>query len=423
MDWASESATLTDESKPTPSAVEPELTILILCRNEVEAIAHCVGEAREFLERNAISGEVAVVDNGSVDRSAERAAGAGARVIAAPQPGYGNAVRAGIATARGQFIILGDGDGEHDLNALEAFWEQLQAGYDLVMGNRYAEPAEAGARPFLNRYVGAPLLSGIGRLFSNAPVTDFHCGLRGFRAASLRSLELQSSGSELTSEMVVKAMRRNLSITEVPATQRRALDPERVPHLRIWSDGWQHLRLLLLLTPRWLFLYPASVLLAVGAFFMATSALYPEARFGAYTMLYGAVFIICGTQLIGFTLLANVFYETVGLSAGGLTEKVQQYRILESGLAVGFTLALAGVAGSVWSLFLWAPDVDVAERLRVAIPSITLLVMAVQVMFAGFLLALIAGQPKSGGGGGGGVNLRGSVARRSGWAGGLAPAY
>ena len=256
----------------------------------------------------------------------------------------------------------------------------------------------AGAQPFLNRYVGAPLLSSIGKLFSGAPVSDFHCGLRGFNADAARSLGLQAPGMELTSEMVVKAIRRNLSIAEASVTQRPALDPDRSSHLRIWVDGWRHLRLLLMLSPRWMFFYPACVLLAAGIFFMALPALYPvEAggRFGAYTMLFGAAFVICGAQLVGFALLAHVFYETVGLSSGGLAARVQQYRILENGLMAGFTLALAGVAGSVWSLFVWAGGVDVETRLRIAIPSVTLLILGVQVMFAGFLLALLATQGQS----------------------------
>lgn len=380
------------------------LTVLILCRNEEGSIAHCVGEAREFLERNAIAGEVLVVDNGSSDGSAVRAAAAGARVAAEARPGYGNAIRAGIAAARGQFIILGDGDGEHDLSALEPFWEKLQGGCDLVVGNRFAGEMPAGVMPLLNRYVGAPLLSGIGKRFSGAPVGDFHCGLRGFRAAGIRELGLQSPGMELASEMVVKAALKGLRIAETPVLQRRALDPGRSSHLRIWADGWRHLRLMLMLSPRWLFFYPAGLLMAAGALFMALPVAWPvEAggRFGAYTMLFGAAFIICGAQLIGFALLAGVFYETVGLSAGGLAAGVRRYRVLEKGLAVGFTLAAAGTAGSVWSLLVWAGGVDLETRLRIAIPATTLLIVGVQVMFAGFLLSLLATQGQGRGGGGG----------------------
>ena len=225
----------------------PELTILIVCRNEERAIARCVGQAASFLKRSAVRGEVLVVDNGSRDRSAAMAHEAGARVVSEPQAGYGNAVKAGIEAAQGRFVILGDGDGEHDLGALDLFERKLRAGFDLVVGNRFEGGIDPGATSFLHRRVGNPVLSGIGKLLFRAPVSDFHCGLRGFSTAAIRTLGLQSPGFEATSEMIAKAAHRNLRITEVPVIQRRATDPGRVSHLRSWRDGWRTLRLLLML--------------------------------------------------------------------------------------------------------------------------------------------------------------------------------
>lgn len=371
------------------------LTILILCRNEEGSIAQCVGEARQFLARNDIAGEVLVLDNGSTDRSLALAEGAGARVALERQPGYGNAVRAGIAAARGQYIILGDGDGEHDLAALGPFWEALRAGYELVIGNRFAGDRQPGAQPFLNRYVGAPLLSAVGKLFSGAPISDFHCGLRGFSAAMVRALALQAPGMELASEMVIKAMHKNLRIVEVPVTQRRALDGTRLPHLRIWSDGWRHLRLLLMLSPRWLFLYPGCVLWATGLVLMAMPIVFPVetgGAFGAHTAMFGAGFFVCGAQIACFTLHAQVFAESIGLSAGGLHARVQRVHLLEYGLGVGFLLALAGLAGGIWSLWVWAEGVEIEARLRVAVPSVAVAMLGVQAMFSAFLLEILTMQ-------------------------------
>ena len=380
--------------------VPPDLTILILCRNEEKSITNCVDDARGFLERNAISGEVLVVDNDSRDRSAVLAEEAGARVVRELRRGYGNAIIAGIAAAHGRFIILGDGDGEHDLSALEPFWEALQGGHDFVIGNRFAGRADPGAMRFLNRYVGAPLLSGLGRLLFPSPVRDYHCGLRGFSAARVRTLGLQSPGMECASEMIIKAVRKNMRIAQVPVKQRPALDPERTPHLRIWRDGWRHLRLLLMLSPHWLFLYPGCLLLAVGVVLMTVPILHPvEAGggFGAYTMLFGSGFIVCGTQLIGFALAAGLFGESIGLTDGRWSARVLRYHVLEQALAVGGALALAGAAGGVWSVFVWSQTgaggvLDVEMRLRVAIPSVTVLIVAVEVMFSGFLLTLLASQ-------------------------------
>lgn len=370
----------------------PDLTILILCRNEEGGIARCVDEASGFLRRNEISGEVVVVDNASSDRSRERALEAGARVAHEPRIGYGAAIIGGIAAAKGEFIILGDGDGEHDLDALEPFWEKLQDGADFVIGNRMAGSMGSS---WLRRYVGNPLLSGLGRLLFQSPVSDFHSGLRGFRADSARALGLQSPGMEMASEMIVKARLRGMRFAEAPVFQRPAFDPSRSSHLRVWRDGWRHLRLLLMLSPRWLFLYPGVLALASGALALAVPLVYPvEAGglFGVYTMLFGSAFMVSGAQLTGFALLAHVVNEGVGLSAGNLRGRLRDGNFLEVSLLAGLALALAGAAGGVWSLFVLAETgpVDIQARLRVAIPSVTAMVLGVQIMFSGFLFALLS---------------------------------
>lgn len=372
----------------------PELTILIPCRNEESAIARCVADARGFLTRNAIAGEVLVVDNGSRDQSAARAAAAGARVVSEPRAGYGNAVNAGIRAALGRFIIFGDGDGEHDLSALEPFWTHLQDGAAFVIGNRFAGGIDPQAMRRLHRYVGNPLLTGIGKLFFHAPVSDFHCGLRGGGAADIRALNLQSPGFEWTSEMIVKAVLQDKRIVEVPVAQRRALDLHRSSHLRSWQDGWRHLRLLLLLSPRWTFLYPGYLLLALGLLVMALPLWIPPVAqglgFGTYTMLFGAAGGICGAQLIGFALVARVFRETAGIVRGAWAAQVLLRHWLEKSLLLGLGLILVGGAGCVGSLFLWFRDSASDTRLFFAIPSLTVLIFGVQIVFFGFLSALIA---------------------------------
>lgn len=378
---------------PEENSESLDLTILILCLNEEKSIAHCVAEARDFLARAKINGEVLVLDNGSTDRSAEVARAAGARVVIEQRKGYGNATIAGISASRGTYTILGDGDGEHNLNLLEPFWDKLRNGYDLVVGNRFKGGVEPGAMRFLNRYVGNPFLSGVGRLFFSSPARDFHCGLRGFRTSEIRAMGLRSSGYEFTSEMIAKAILKNLKITEVPVMQRPALDPERSSHLKIWRDGWNHLRLLLMLSPRWVFLYPGILMLIAGVFFMIVPIIYP--LFGVYTMLFGSGFWLCGMQLVTFALVANLFAERIGLSDGGWTSRLLRYRVLEKTLVIGFILALLGVIGSVWSLFVWAQTdsgdvVDIETRLRIVVPSITLLISAVQLVFSGFFTTSIA---------------------------------
>ena len=380
---------------PSYSArTQRDLSILIVCRNEQGAIEHCVREARGFLERNDIDGEVVVVDNGSSDASAKLAGRAGARVVAEPAAGYGNAVMAGIEAARGQLIIQGDGDGEHDLGALEAYYDKLRDGYDFVFGNRYADGRKAST-PLRN--AGTAFLSALGKLLVRSPVTDVNCGLRGFRASSVRAIGLRCSGWENPVETIIKAVKADARIAQVPTVQRRALDPERVSHLRAWRDGWRILRFLLMFSPRWLYFYPGCLLLAAGAAALVGPILYPEEAgggFGTYTILFGSAFMVCGLQLVILALLAGVFYENIGLSKRRWSARLQSDLGLNGALAAGLFMVLLGAAGSIWSLLLFAQGdgSGLAVRMRVAIPSITLLICGVQLIFSTFMFALLASQ-------------------------------
>lgn len=382
---------------PPASFPSPDLTIVLLCRNEEGSIAHCVVEARGFMERNDIQGEVLVVDNASSDSSAQLARDAGARVVSEPNPGYGNAINAGIENARGQFVILGDGDGEHDLSSLEPYYEKLQDGYEFVFGNRFSDGIKSNDIPFLWRYVGNAVLTSVGKLLYRSPVNDFNCGLRGFKTDSARALSLRCPGMEAASEMIVKAARKNMRIAEVRTTQRQAIDPDRASHLRVWRDGWRHLRLLLMLSPRGLYLFPGCILLAAGVLAMLIPIANPvEAggRFGSYTMLFGSAFAVCGVQMVFFSFLANAFCENIGLTDGRWTERLQSGRFIEGGIATGLAMVLLGAAGSIWSLFVWAQTGDPAVelRMRVAIPSITLSIWGMQSIFSSFFLALLVTQ-------------------------------
>ena len=371
-----------------------DLSIVIICRNEQGAIAQCVNEARGFLERNDIDGEVVVVDNGSSDSSADLAGRAGARVVAEPAAGYGNAVMTGIEAARGQLIIQGDGDGEHDLGALEAYYDKLRDGYDFVFGNRFADGRKASTRL---RNAGTAFLSAMGKLLVRSPVADVNCGLRGFRTSSVRALGLRCSGWDNPVETIIKAVKAGARIAQVPIVQRRALDPERVSHLRAWRDGWRILRFLLIFSPRWLYLYPGCLLLAAGAVALVGPIVYPEEAgggYGTYTILFGSAFMVCGLQLVILALLAEVFYENIGLSKRRWSARLQSDLGLNGALAAGLFMVALGAAGSIWSLLLWAqgdgPGLDV--RMRVAIPSITLLICGVQLIFSTFMFALLASQ-------------------------------
>src|SRR6516164_6870472 len=218
--------------------IEKDITLSILmpCLNEASTLPSCIARARRYLDRQSFRSEIIIADNGSSDGSREIAEALGARVIVVPRRGYGNALRAGIEAACGEFVIMGDADGSYDFSALDGFVEQLEAGCDLVVGNRFAGGIIGGAMPILHRYFGNPLLSGIGRFLYRSSVTDFYCGLRGFRRSAMLQLDLTSPGMEFALEMIVKSTINHLRITEVATT----LSPDgrgRRPHLRSWRDG------------------------------------------------------------------------------------------------------------------------------------------------------------------------------------------
>jgi glycosyltransferase involved in cell wall biosynthesis len=382
---------------PRVPASSCELSIVIPCLNERETLEVCIRKAQRFLVAAGCDGEVVMADNGSTDGSPEIAERCGARVVHVPTHGYGFALFCGSREAHGRYIIMGDADDSYDFSALMPFLERLRGGYDVVMGNRFAGGIRRGAMPWKNRYVGNPLLSGIGRLFFGSPVHDFHCGLRGYTREAFDRMDLRTTGMEFASEMVIKATLLRMKIAEVPTV----LSPDgrsRPPHLRPWRDGWRHLRFMLLYSPRWLFLYPGAVLMGLGLV-VGTWLLGGPRRVGAtildvHTLLYAAVAMLLGYQAILFALFAKIFAVTQGLLPESLRlNRVLLHVKLEAGLLLGVTLLLIGVSGSVAAVLGWRAagygPLLVSSTLRVVIPSALAMTLGVQTIFASFFLSLL----------------------------------
>jgi glycosyltransferase involved in cell wall biosynthesis len=374
-----------------------ELTILMPCLNEAATVGGCVAQARGFLARSGIAGEVLVADNGSDDGSRTSAERAGARVVEVPERGYGAALAAGIAAARGRYIIMGDADASYDFSRLEMFLARLREGYPLVIGNRFKGGIERGAMPALHRYLGNPVLSFVGRLLFGAKVGDFHCGLRGFERDAVRSLGLRTKGMEFASEVVVKAALAGWRIAEVPTTLR----PDgrgRPPHLRSWRDGWRHLRFLLVFSPRWLFLYPGLALLTAGIFLTAALYARPLEFLGAgldiHSMLYASAAALLGLQLCLFALFARVSAQNAGLlPPRPRLERLLGIVTLERGLLAGLAIAVCGLAWSATAFWQWRETgfgaLDPRVVMRDTIPAAALMVGGMEVMLASFLLSVL----------------------------------
>ena len=387
-----------------PTSNPPEVSLVMPCLNEAETVAVCIQKARACLADNGVSGEIIVADNGSTDGSQAIAEAEGARVVPVVTKGYGSALMGGISAARGRFVIMGDADDSYDFSALMPFIEQLRDGSDLVMGNRFKGGIGPGAMPPLHRYIGNPLLSGLGRLFFRCPVGDFHCGLRGFSRAAYDRMKLQTTGMEFAGEMVVKSTLLGLRIAEVPTR----LSPDgrsRPPHLRSWRDGWRNLRFMLLFSPRWLFLYPGLLLmllgLSVGGWLLPETRQLGQAKLDVHTLAYSALAVLLGFQSVLFALYTRSFAHSRGLLLGspGLN-KPYRWLTLEAGLMLGGILMLLGLGGSVSATLGWS-ETDFGELnpsvvLRQVIPSILALALGAQIVLGSFFLSVLGLESRGG---------------------------
>jgi glycosyltransferase involved in cell wall biosynthesis len=376
---------------------EIEVSVVMPCLNEAETLATCIEKAQRSLRELNVSGEIVIADNGSTDGSQEIARSLGARVVDVSAKGYGNALMGGIAAAEGKYVIMGDADDSYEFSSLGPFIEQLRAGYELVMGNRFRGGIKAGAMPPLHRYLGNPVLTFVGRLFFRSPVGDFHCGLRGFSKAAIAKLDLRTTGMEFASEMVVKATLQKMRIAEVPTT----LSPDgrnRPPHLRSWRDGWRHLRFLLLFSPRWLFLYPGGLLMfagvLVGVWLLPSPRVVGGIGFDVHTLLYAAMAVLIGFQAIVFAMFTKVFAISEGLlPEDQRLDRVMNVITLEVGIVIGLLLVVLGLAGSIYAVVSWDQRsfgrLDPSRTLRVVIPAVTSLMLGCQILLSSFFLSIL----------------------------------
>src|SRR5580658_3920415 len=250
---------------------EPELTLIpdplvdisvvMPCLDEEARVGICVAKAFDGISRSGLRGEVIVSDNGSTDNSVAVAEAAGARVVHQPRRGYGNAYLKGFSEARGRYIVMGDSDDTYDFSVLDKLVEPLTTGADYVLGSRFGGEIKKGAMTFSHRYIGNPILTRILNRFFGLRSSDAHSGMRAFTREAYERMALRCEGMEFASEIVIKAARANLKVTEVPIIYHPRVGETKLNTLR---DGWRHLRFMLLLCPQWLYIVPGVLLFALG---------------------------------------------------------------------------------------------------------------------------------------------------------------
>jgi glycosyltransferase involved in cell wall biosynthesis len=370
---------------------DPQVSVVLPCLNEEEAIGAVVDQAWEGVTSSGRTGEVVVVDNGSSDRSAEIANAHGARVVIETTRGYGAAYLTGLDEARGQYIVMADADGTYPLHMLAPFVERLEQGDDLVIGSRFNGRIHHGAMPWANRYLGNPFLTGMLNLLFGVKVSDAHCGMRAIRGDALPALDLHSTGMELASEMVFKAYRRGLAVSELPIDYFPRTGESK---LRRSRDAWRHVRFMLLYSPSWLYLLPGSIMLLLGLAGMLLLASGPIDVFGRtwqiHTMLAFVAMTLIGAQVVQLGIFARTFARVTIGEHDPLLERIGRRLRLEHGLLAGGALVLAGFALLAWIFAAWAADGfgALTHEYPTAL-GLTLLGLGFQIVFGSFFLTLL----------------------------------
>jgi len=372
-----------------------EVSVVIPCLNEANSLAFCVDKALKAFSASGLTGEVIVADNGSTDGSTEIAEERGARVVRVPERGYGAALRAGIAAARGSFIVMGDADDSYDFTDVPRFVEKLREGYEMVVGNRFRGGIKPGAMPPLHKYFGNPGLTALLNTFFHARIGDSYCGMRGFTRALYDRLDVRSTGMEFALEMIIKAAQIGARISEIPIM----LWPDkrgRAPHLRSFRDGWRSLRFMLLYAPNWLFLLPGATLVAFGLFLVFW--LLPGPRqishhviLDIHTMIFGVIFTLLGVQTLSIGAFAKLFSYAERFDRGNVSLKRLLKRVtLESGLLFGGALFLTGLTGCAWITWQWAASgFGELHQVRQVLFWSMWLFLGIQVIFASFFLSML----------------------------------
>jgi glycosyltransferase involved in cell wall biosynthesis len=377
-----------------------ELSVVMPCLNEADTLETCITKARSALAAGDIRGEVVVADNGSSDGSVAIAERLGARVVHVEERGYGSALAGGIDAARGRFVLMGDADDSYDFGEIPRFVGELRGGADLVQGCRLPRGGgviRPGAMPPLHRWVGNPLLTFLARAMFGTPVRDAYCGMRAFSKRFYQGLGLRCTGMEFAIEMLVKASLHGGRVAEVPITLHPDGRRSHGPHLRTFRDGWRTVRFFLVYSPRWLFLIPGCVLIALGLLGYAVAL--PGLRvlgvaFDAHSLLVSSLAVLLGYQALVFAILAKTFGVTEGL----LPEDPRIRRFfevarLERGLLLGAGAFLAGGVLLGNAVLQWRAagfgDLDYAKTMRWVVPGVTLAALGFQTVLASFLVSLL----------------------------------
>ncbi len=375
----------------------PFISIVMPCLNEEKTVGICVTKAQKALSQIGYPHEIVVCDNGSTDKSAQLAKGAGARVIFETQKGYGSAYLTGIKAAKGEWLIIGDSDDTYSFLEASKFIKPLQAGYDLVLGSRLNGKMAKKSMPLLNRFLGTPVLNMFLKLFYGIKLSDSQSGMRALTKKAFRKMKLKTLGMEFASEMLVRASQENLRVTEVPISYGRRIAPSKLSRFR---DAWRHLRFMLLFAPTWLFLIPGSIIMAIGLFFLLVLARGPFWLFGRaldlHSLILASMLTLLGYQIFMLGIYAKAYSWVEGFNRQSrLISTTLRYFRLEKGIALGVLISLFGFLIGLVHFINWANQgFGQLVAVRPAVLAMTLFILGIQIVFSSFFLSVLGIEKK-----------------------------
>ncbi|HEX3691789.1 MAG TPA: glycosyltransferase family 2 protein [Solirubrobacteraceae bacterium] len=382
------------QTKP-PARTDPDdlsvplVSVVIPCLNEADNIEACVAAALNALGKMGVRGEVVVADNDSEDDSARLAEQAGARVVVERRRGYGSAYLAGFAASKGRYIVMADADLTYDFNEIPRFVAALEEGAEMVIGDRM-DNIQPGAMPWLHRYIGNPILTGLLNLFFRTGINDAHCGMRALRRDVLARLDLRTTGMEFASEMVIRASKENLRIAEFPIEYHPRGGESKLSSFR---DGWRHLRFLLVHSPNHLFVVPGTVLAGLGTLivvFVAAGLDFFGRAWGQHALIGGALLMIVGTQVLALGLCAHAYGTYFMGERDPWFDRMRRRFRLEHGLLLGGLFTLIGLIMGIVIVASWiSHGFGSLSYERLAVVSFTLVIVGIQIFFSSFLLSIL----------------------------------
>lgn len=368
----------------------PEISIVLPCRNEEEALPFCLEQIKKTISDNSLSAEIIVSDS-STDKSPEIARKYGAVLVKHDKEGYGIAYIEGIKVAKGEYLFLADADNTYDFTRIPDFINELKKGNNLVMGNRLMGNIENGAMPWPNRYIGTPILSFILRLFFGVKIFDSQSGMRAIRKNDFNKLNLKTTGMEFASEMIVKSIKNNFKIKEINVNYYRRKGKSK---LKPFSDAYKHIRFMLLYSPLFLFFIPGVFIFLIGLCSAFWIYFLSPQIFGIklfyHPLFLSSALIILGYQLIFFAAFAKIYAITHLEEKNKFIENLFKYITIERAGIIGI---LTSIFGLIIYILIFAKWVNTGfgslNEIKNSIIALTLIVLGVQTIFSSFMLSIL----------------------------------